>query len=284
MAKIPLHIDPEYCSSWGFLEGIREYIQNARDAHEFDNHEMKIEHSARKNKLTISNRNVVVPPENLAILGKTSKRGTDQRGQFGEGFVLGTLALLRAGNSVAIYNGDEVWRPSIERADAGPFAGQKLLTLNTHKLQSTRDTFSIEVENVSKEVWEETQKLFLFLSPPRAEWMVKTVFGTVLLGPEYRGKVYARGIYVNKLAELECGYDLNDLRLDRDRRLVDEYELKGKLPAIWNAAHELEPSKFLPRIYEMAKNGRIEVKELTWRADEKLRKSLRAAFEREYGE
>jgi hypothetical protein len=225
-----------------------------------------------------------VPAADLAIIGKTTKRGTDQRGQFGEGFVLGILALARAGHAVSVYNGDKVWHPSIEKAETGPFVGHELLHLNSRKLPNARDTFSVEVDNVPKELWDETKKRFLFLTPPAAESMVVTTYGTVLLGPEYRGKIFSRGIYVNTLAALEHGYDLPDLRLDRDRRLVDEWELRGKLPAIWNAAYELESEKFLPRIYDMSKNGRIEVKELSWRADEKLRKGLRAAFEREYGQ
>jgi hypothetical protein len=282
--KNPLTIDPNYCSEWGFFEGVRELLQNARDAHEFGGHEMSVEHSARKNRLTIANRNVVVPAADLAIIGKTTKRGTDQRGQFGEGFVLGILALARAGHAVSVYNGDEVWHPSIEKAETGPFVGHELLHLNSRKLPNARDAFSVEVDNVSKELWDETKKRFLFLTPPASEAMVVTTYGTVLLGPAYRGEIFARGIYVNKLAELECGYDLKDLRLDRDRRLVDEWELKGKLPAIWNAAHELEPTKFLDQIYDMAKQDRIEVRELSWRADERLRKALRAAFEREHGQ
>jgi hypothetical protein len=190
MGKTFLTIDPEYCPSWGWFEGIREFIQNAKDADEFEGHEMKIEHQRRSNKLVISNKNVVVPTDRLAIVGTTSKRGTDQRGQFGEGFVLGTLALIRAGHPVTIFNGDEVWRPSIEEAERGPFKGKRLLHLNPHKLQNTRDTFSIEIENVSGEIWLESKKLFLFLCPPRTEETVKTPHGTALLGDEYRGRVF----------------------------------------------------------------------------------------------
>lgn len=285
MAKIPLTIDPEYCSSWGFWEGIRELIQNAKDAEDHDNHKMKVRHSTQAQTLTIINDDVSLPANLLLLLGATTKRGSGQRGKFGEGFAIGVLALVRAGHEVTIYNGDEVWRPEIATPDEGhPFEGSRLLVFNTRKLQNVRSEFEVVVNNVSKEVWEVTKKLFLFLQPPKATEVVETWSGKVLLGDEYKGMIFSRGIFVTKNEDVECGYDINNLELDRDRRTVDEWHLKYKLGDIWNDAQAKEPAKFAPRIYQMAKDEKAEIKGLHYHADKKLVDHLRQQFEEEHGE
>jgi hypothetical protein len=284
MARIPLTIDPGYCEAWGYPEGIRELIQNAKDGEEFDGCPMHIEHLPRTSKLVISNKGAKIAPSTLLLLGRTSKQGGVQRGKFGEGFVLGVLALIRAEHPVTIYNGDEVWRAEIATPDEGhPFEGQKLLVFNTRKLPSPRDAFTIEVENVSKEVWAETRKLFLFVAPPKPSEIAKVHGNTVLFGTEYSGMVFARGIYVNRVPDLEFGYDLENLQLDRDRRLVDEYDLRWKLGELWNEAHSQDPEKSAARIYRMAKESKSEVKSLQHRADDRLVKALREEFEKEHG-
>ncbi len=284
MARIPLTIDPTYCEEWGLQNGLRELLQNAKDGEEFDGYPMHVEHLPRTNKLVISNKGVSIEPSTLLLLGRSSKRDGAQRGKFGEGFVLGVLALIRAGHPVTIYNGDEVWRPEITTPDEGhPFEGQKLLVFNTRKLPVARGDFSVEIENVPKGTWADTRTLFLFLTPPRASEVAKVQGNTVLLGEEYSGMIFSRGIYVNRVEDLECGYDLADLKLDRDRRLVDEYDLRWRLGELWNAAHQQDPEKSAPRIYRMAKENKSEVKSLQHRADEKLVKALREEFEKENG-
>lgn len=283
MAKIPLTIDPTYCENWGFWEGIRELVQNAKDADEYDGFKMDINPLPRTNKLVVSSEGVVIDPARLLLLGSSSKRDGVQRGKFGEGFVLGILALVRAGHPVTIYNGDEVWRPEIAEPDEGhPFEGSKLLVFNTRKLQSTREAFSVEVECVTPEIWAETKKMFLFLTLPKVHEIVKVGSDTVLLSETYKGHVFSRGIFVNKVPELDAGYDLHDMKLDRDRHLIDEWDLKFKLANLWNRAFEEHP-ELRDRIYEMAKEERVELQNAHYYADAKLLKSVHEKFEEEHG-
>ena len=285
MARIPLTIDPQYCPTWTFWEGIRELIQNAKDAEEYDDYPMEIDHFPRTDKLVISSVGAVLDPKLLLLLGASTKRGTEQRGQFGEGFAIGVLALLREGHPVTVYNGEEVWRPAIEKPDEGhPFAGTDLLVFNTRALQKARDKFTVEVENVSREVWEATRKLFLFLEAPPADQAVKIDdYNTVLLGERYKTMVYARGIFVSKVEDLECGYDISNVKLDRDRGMVDAWDLRWRLSDIINRAHDLYPEKFKAAIYTMVKEDKAESKQLDYHADEKLLKSLKEEFELEHG-
>jgi hypothetical protein len=283
MAKIPLTIDPAYCSSWRFFEGIREFIQNAKDAEEYDNLAMSLEHKPRSSTLVIATKNICIEASTLLLLGKTSKGDGHQRGKFGEGFALGCLALVRAGHPVTIYNGHEVWRPEISKPDEGVFAGNDLLIMTTRKLQGYRPDFTVEIENVSKDVWEATRKMFLFLAPPNADTLVKVSEGTVIMDPGYQGLIYSRGIYVMRNEELEFGYDLVNAELDRDRRMIEEWNLKYKLGQVWEEALRADPAKTAPRVYQMAKDDKPEVKSLHYRVDAKLVKSLRDEFEKEHG-
>lgn len=285
MPRIPLTIDPAYASSWGFWEGTRELIQNAADADEFENMKMSIRHSTQTNKLTITSEDCAISPALLLLLGATSKRDAGQRGRFGEGFSVGVLALVRAGHPITIYNGAEVWRPLIETPDEGhPFEGSQLLVFNTRALPKPRTDFTVEVENVSKEVWDATKKLFLFLQKPKASEVVETSNGTVLLNEDYRGMVFSRGIFVTRNEELECGYDLPNLMLDRDRHTIDDWNLRYRLGELWNTAQAAAPEKFAQQIYKMAKENKAEVRSLHYNADKKLLKLLRDSFEAEHGE
>lgn len=284
MPKIQLTMDPAYCSDWVFFQGVREVIQNAKDADEYDGLPMTIDHMPRSNKLIVTTKGITIDASTLLLLGKTSKSDGSQRGKFGEGFVLGCLALVRAGHPVTIYNGHEVWRPEIEKAEDGPFKGHDLLIMNTRRLQGYRPDFTVEIENVSKDVWEATKKLFLFLSPPDEKTLVKVSEGTVIMDPSYRGLIYARGIYVTRNDELEFSYDLMHATLDRDRRMIDEWNLKYKLGEVWNEAMRADPEKTAPRIYQMVKDDKPEVKSLHYHIDTKLLQSLKEQFNQEHGE
>lgn len=281
MPKIPLTIDPTYCGDWGFWEGVRELVSNAKDAEDQDGRRMVVKHSKRSNTLTILTEDTVVNAQDLLLLGR-SRGGENRRGRFGEGFVLGTLALVRKGFDLTIYNGDEVWRPGIEIADDNhPMAGAPLLTFVTRKLQSRRTAFSVEITEVTEPVWQEAEKRFLFLVPPPAAATITMDRGTVITSEEYKGKVYARGVFVRELSDLDCGYNLPEVQLDRDRRMIDEWSLKWSLAALWQEAGANIQN--VPRIYQMARAGASDVKSIGYHADQHLLNAFREEFTRENG-
>ncbi len=83
MARIVLTIDPNYRPKWKFWEGVRELIQNAKDADEFEGMKMHVKHLPQTDKLVISNENCSLSMHLLLLLGATSKTDTQQRGRFG---------------------------------------------------------------------------------------------------------------------------------------------------------------------------------------------------------
>jgi len=292
MAKIPLNVTKKYRPSWGYFQGVRELLQNARDGEEFDGYKMSVEHFPRTNKLVISNAGVAIDPALLLLFGESSKGDGLQRGKFGEGFNMGCLALTRAGHGLTIYNGEEVWRTGFEAMDdpGNLFYGHEVFTILTRKLQNARQDFTVEIDNVTKDIWEATKPCFLFLSPPKASEVVALESGTVLLGEAFKGRIYHRDIYVplSDLAarelDLECGYDVKHLELGPDRDIVNAWTLRAQLSRLWKEANEADPEKFAPRLYNMLKDGRSETKSIPYLADEKLLSALRNEFLKEHGD
>ncbi len=290
MSKIQLTIDAEYCGSWGMWEGTRELISNAKDAEELNpKNAMEIKHSKEKSQLVIKTRDVIVDPATLLVLGQSSKRGRDVRGRFGEGFAIGCMALTRAGHPVSFRNADTSWRCLFERVEDGPLAGQELLTFFSRAITPTQD-FVVTIDNVTTEVWDALRPLFLFLTPPPPDEVVAVDQGSLILSENRRGLVYARGVFVRRFETLECGYDLRDIQLDRDRQMVDEWALGTALSELWG--HVLCGRKDIKqaqdtlarRAYDLAKGNSDESRHFRWRTDDRLVAHMKAQFVAEHGE
>ncbi len=290
MSKIQLTIDPGYCEGWGAWEGTREMVSNAKDAEELNpQNAMEIRHKEPLSQLQIKTKNVTVDPAKLLVLGQSSKRGRDVRGRFGEGFAIGCMALTRAGHPVSFRNADTSWRCSFERVEDGPLVGQELLTFYSRNITPTAD-FVVTIDNITKDVWDAMRPLFLFLVPPPTEETVSVDRGTLILSESRRGMVYARGVFVRRFEKLECGYDLRDIQLDRDRQMVDEWTLGTSLSDLW--ASVLSGHKDIKqaqdalarRAYDLAKGGSDESRHFRWRTDDRLIKHMKAQFIAEHGE
>jgi hypothetical protein len=283
MAKISLTIDKNYAADWKVFAGIRELLANAKDADE-DGFKMTVQHFPKTDRLEITSAGIYVDPAKLLILGKSDKGDGRHRGRFGEGFIIGTLALEREGLPVSFRNGDASWTISFEEPDAGhPLAGNSLMTFRSRKLSVREADFVVTVGNMPTIVWDTLKKLFLFIEEPPVDSVIRVDGCRVLLEEERKGQVFSRGVFVRKFDDLTCGYDLDNLPLDRDRRFVDEWDLHHKLGAAWKTACDANPEFAAPRIYNMAKTGGAEAQHFKWHADEKLLKNVRERFTGEHG-
>lgn len=237
MAKIQLSIKTTYLPKWGVWEGIRELVQNGRDA--------EVEHGATlsvdwyNDTLRIENEGTVLEQRAL-LLGHTTKVGrSDMIGQFGEGLKLGVLALVRQGVPVKIRTGSEVWVPTIERSEQ---FDEDVLTFRIETGRENKNRVRIEVGNVPRSEWESMKHKFLFISKPKAEEQVTTATGTLLRGAKYQGHVYVKGIFVQKAPDMKYGYDLSQGELDRDRKMVESWNLRYTTKTILSDAVNREPS------------------------------------------
>lgn len=282
MAKIPLTIDKNYCSNWGAWHGIRELLQNAADAQDYEDKPMHVKHS--KQTLEIRTENAYVDPANLLVLGRTSKADGGQRGKFGEGFVLGVLALVRKGCDVRFRNGEMSWSAAFERAEEGhPLEGNELLTFKSRQLKNRERDFTIEIDGINQEVWDLVKAKVLFLSPPNPEDTLVTDQGTLLLAAKHRGEIFVKGLFVRSFEDLACGYDLKDIPLDRDRQMINEWELHYALGRTWSNACAKNPSMSLRLIYQIAEKNAPDVKNLKYHADKVLLNSIKERFEQSHG-
>lgn len=237
--RIELTIKTDYLPEWGVWEGVRELVQNARDAETEFGAPMSVRHRPDTNTLVIENEGTTLPHEAL-LLGFTSKSGrSDMIGKFGEGLKLGILALVRKGAQVKIRSGSEVWVPRIvksEKFDAN------VLAFDIHKGRKDDNRLQVEIVGIDTESWMLIRNKFLFLQKPKDRHCKATISnGTLLTGPEHQGMVYVRGIHVFKSATLRYGYDLPDCEIDRDRKMVDPASLRWRLAYLWKSAVNEQP-------------------------------------------
>lgn len=278
MAKIDLSVTKSYVSSWGLFEAVREFLQNARDAVIQNNATMSVEHFPRTKRLVIKTLGASLDTRAL-LLGFSTKRSDDRTaGQYGEGFKLAFLALARAGHEVRMETGDEAWRPAIEESEK--FSGVEVLVVNTRKLGKFRDHVSIEIDNVEAEDWAAMRKKFLFVDAPKD--MRPARDGSLILDPEHAGSIFVKGIFVTKLEGCTYGFDLKDVEVDRDRRMVDGWDAKYACSKI---VQELATNDdaIADGLYANLKGGKIDGSQSMGYAMHKLNERVHERFTAEYG-
>jgi len=112
--KIELSLAREYVPSWTISDAVRELYQNALDQ-ETQNplNTMFWNYDATTETLRVGNQHSTLSTNTL-LLGATSKADDENTiGQFGEGYKIATLVLVRNGKRVTFYNygAREVWKP-----------------------------------------------------------------------------------------------------------------------------------------------------------------------------
>jgi hypothetical protein len=236
--KIELTIKTSYLPEWGAYEGIRELIQNGKDAETEFGAGFEVRYRRDTSTLVIENEGAVIPHEAL-LFGHTTKSGNAGLiGKFGEGLKLGMLALVRAGHDVKIRSGSEVWVPKIERSDR---FDAEVLTVHIEGGREPKNRVQVEIGGIAPEEWEEFHSHFLFLSRLGKDQAIKTHSGTLLLGEQFKQKVYVKGIYVQRSNDFSFGYDLTTASVDRDRKMVDSFDLNFATAEIWRLAMATRP-------------------------------------------
>lgn len=237
--KIELTIKTDYLPSWGAWEGVRELVQNGRDAEVEHSAPLTVRHRKESDTLVIENEGCTLPHEAL-LLGHSSKTDrADLIGKFGEGLKLGVLALVRAGHPVKIRSGSEVWVPSIQRSEQFK---ANVLVFDIQKGRKPENRVAVEIGNVGADEWEKMKGLFLFLRGTVGdEEVVSTYCGSLLLAERFHGKVFVKGIWVSNDPRLSFGYDFKDADLDRDRRMLSKYDLNYRTGVVWREALGTRP-------------------------------------------
>jgi hypothetical protein len=282
--KLELTIKTSYLPSWGAYEGIRELIQNGKDAQTEFGATFEVRYRKDTGVLVIENDGTTLPHEAL-LFGHTSKsdRG-DLIGKFGEGLKLGVLALVRAGHAVKIRSGSEVWTPSIERSEK---FHADVLVFNIDKGREPKNRVQVEIGNIAEESWTAMSDLFLFLGKLPKDTTIKTTSGTLLLDPKYKGRVYVKGIFVQNVGDLTFGYDLPDADVDRDRKMIETWSLQSRSQGIWRAALATRPD-LIQNFIELLESEAADVEGINeWNASdlsEEVKVGVAAHFTARHGD
>jgi hypothetical protein len=238
MPKLELTLNPGYVPGWDIWSAIRELIQNCADANDIG-YPMKVVYNPNRKDPTLSftNEGITLNRDAL-LLGTTTKLNDDrQRGCFGEGMKLAWLVLLRAGLKVWIKSGSEKWVPSIEYSENYK---SDLLTVDIGNA-AQENVVKVEIRGLAENLWEEFRSRILFSPGVELEKEDYIVAGRdrILTREDLRGNLFVKGLWVSKLpGQYWFGYDFYNLKLDRDRKLADPWDLKDKIRTALNAASE----------------------------------------------
>lgn len=227
--RYEVSVKADYVPNWGIKEAFREFQSNAQDAERecF----AKASTTYRNGTVYIENDDVVIPREAL-LFGHTTKHGHSQMiGQFGEGLKLACLAAVRAGYDVKIRSGSELWKPSMQESKV--FPGTNVLTFDISSGKADRNRVVVEMAGISPELWDEFQRMFLTLQKTSDESCILTRHGSLLLDPNHKGRIYVKGVFVQHDCFLKYGYDLTSVSVDRDRKLIDRWDMQYAVKEIW---------------------------------------------------
>lgn len=273
MSKIELTIAPTYVPSWTYVDAIRELFQNALDQ-EAQNPENKAswDYHDDKHELVIRNATSKLTAASL-LLGHTTKAGDKATiGQFGEGYKIATLVLLREGKNVVFYNYGikEIWRPRFVKSRR---FGTGILTFFIEKKavwgkksvweRVPSADLEIVIEGITpEEYYGEIVPSNLHL---RNDYKVlkETEYGDII---DLSGKVFVNGLYVCDYKPYTYGYNFKPehIKLDRDRRMVNDFDLRWMASKMWSTCKDID------KVLEMIVENKADVtyiKEVSWDSD-----------------
>lgn len=267
MTKFELSIHTGYVADWGIVEAIREIFQNALD-NEIENPENKMEFKYDENskKLLISNKTSKLTTDTL-LLGRSTKRDSeDTIGQYGEGYKLAFMILLREGKGVKVYNygAKEIWTTKL--VNSRKYNGFTIPTIyvehNAIWKSVPNNDLTIEISGITKEEYEEVKRKNLNIRDEKVE-SIYADRCNILLDPEESGNIYVSGLFISNKGGFDCGYNFKPkcIKLDRDRKLIDTIDLSFETSRAWTyAISKSKEDKLKERFEQMLDNEASDIK------------------------
>lgn len=239
-----LSLSQGYVSQWGVVEAVRELLQNAIDS------DSPFEFNFSGTTLSIHSKSSGLSPRTL-LLGTSSKSDDDSKiGQFGEGYKLALLVLLRSGYPVKIFNGQVMWVPKFRYSKT---YDADMLVVVEQRLKKTYQGLTFVVEGLS-----EADQSAIKASCLQMQDYVPPIFecehGSIL-PLDYAGKLYVNGLYVCNTG-FRYGYNLHPsvVKLERDRQTVSVFDLAFIVKDLWLMSGEDDI------IYDMLQRKAMDVK------------------------
>lgn len=217
-----------YVKHWGVVEAVRELLQNALDSDSPLEWSFGQSESA-KFDLTITSRNASLSPNSL-LLGTTSKADSDDKiGQFGEGYKIAVLVLIREGYELSIINNGLHWIPVFRHSKL--FEDKVLCVVEEKHPISRGRGLQFIIDGLSAQDVEAIKASCLLMQESIGE-VIPTSKGRILKSRP--GMLYVKGLFVCE-TKMRFSYDIKPefLKLERDRSTVSDFDLGFLTKQMW---------------------------------------------------
>lgn len=224
----------DYVRHWGMVEAVRELIQNSLDSDSPFVYEIEDQDDGRFT-LALRSEFAQLPVRSL-LLGSTSKaESPDSIGSFGEGYKIALLVLAREGFEVLIFNGDKQWRPLFQMSSK---FNEEILCVEEKPMPFRHTGLTWRVCGLDQSQVDEVRASCLQMQSHIGS-IHSTPKGDILL--ERPGKLYVGGLFICD-TELKYGYNVKPefVKLERDRKTVDGWDLKTITYGMWVAQGNME--------------------------------------------
>lgn len=232
-SKVELTISSGYVANWTIADAVRELFQNAFDQEIQEGSAASWSYS--DGILSICNEHSMLSIQSLLLGQSTKSTDATTVGQFGEGYKLATLALIRAGKQVVIknYGAREVWKPRFVKSRR--FDAEVLTFFIDKYFWSTPPTndLTIEIHGITEDEYAKIVSRTLQLQD-NVEIIQSTEYGDIL-GDTHKCKVFVNGLFVCENNQLSYGYNFKPtaLALSRDRRLASDFDIQWAASRMW---------------------------------------------------
>lgn len=262
-SKYELAISTGYVPDWGVVEATRELFQNAID-NEIENSENEMTWEYKDNTLRISNKTSCLKPESLLLGTSTKSNNPDTIGKHGEGYKIAFMVLLRNKKTIKVYNygAQEIWEVRLVKCKR--YNDELVTTVFVHRnsvfKKAPDSDLTIEIQGITEEEYKDIIIKNLNMREKYPEYFRIEEYGDILLDPEEKGNVYVEGLFIANKSGFEYGYNFkpNRLNLDRDRKLVDTFDLSWEASRLWTNAAE-EDIDMLGKAILMVKDNKPDV-------------------------
>lgn len=244
-SKFELSISTEYVPDWGLVEALRELFQNALD-NETMNPENKMgwQYNKRSGEVKITNKTSKLSVESLLLGSGTKHNRTDTIGKHGEGYKIAFMVLLRNNKTIRVdnYGANEIW--DVRLVKSRKYKGQLVPTVFINKepvwKKKPSSDLTITIGGITEEEYKELEVKNLHLRGEEVRAFDTTEKDRILLDEAEHGNIYVEGLFVTNISGLQYGYDFSPkaISLDRDRKLVDSFNVKWSASELWCRAAE----------------------------------------------
>lgn len=246
MRSYELSISPDYVPTWGVVEAVREFFQNAIDEETRDlDNKMFFSYDADEQIMRIGNRHGKLDPKTL-LFGYTEKNTqSNMLGNHGEGYKIATVVLLRLNKQVVFYNYGykQVWRPRFVNSRK---YGTKVPTFfvdTKYIWQKVPDNdLVIQITGITPEEYSQIVESNLHFRSDYddCEDIIHTDYGDILKEERYKNKIFVGGLYIQsdpRIKDIGLNFNADIVHLERDRSMVNGFDVQ------WYAARMIEQSK-----------------------------------------